>query len=68
MTGGVIALMPTILIYVAAGRKSGTLISFLPLAVLITPLVLCSDERAVKENADSVRRRYKAGRVPIGKQ
>lgn len=64
--GCVIALAPTVMLYKIGARKLGALIFLLPAAILATWLVLWMRERAVKEHADSVRRRHKAGRPAVG--
>jgi uncharacterized membrane protein len=66
LIGIVIALAPTILIYKVATVKVGAFIFFFPAAILATRLVLWTRERSIKEHADSVRRRYKAGQLPLG--
>jgi hypothetical protein len=65
--GSVLALAPTLLIYLAVNRKVESLASFFPLAILLTWVVLWGWQRSIKENADSVRRRYQSGRAPLGK-
>jgi len=67
LLGALIALVPTVVIYKVATEKAGAFIFFIPTAILATRLVLWANARATKEHSDSVRRRYNAGRPPVGK-
>ncbi len=65
--GSIFALLPTFLIYIAMNQKAVSLLFFFPLAILLTCLVLWINKRTIREEADRARRRYEAGRPPIGK-
>jgi hypothetical protein len=65
--GIIIALAPTVLLYRVGTRKIGAFIFFLPAAFLATWLVRWSHNQVIKIHADTVRRRYKAGRPAEGK-
>jgi len=61
------ALLPSVLVYKITGTKVGAALFFLPTVILLTRLLLWTQERAPEGTADSVRARYKAGRIPIGR-
>lgn len=67
LIGSIFALVPTLLFFLAVGRKPEALVIFIPFAILFARLCLWVNTRAVKENADDIRRRYKADRVLLGK-
>ncbi len=62
----VLALLPTVIVYKITGTRVGVLL-FLPVTIVLTRLLLWIEGRVEKENADSIRRRYKAGHPPLGK-
>ena len=67
MFAALVVSLPTVILYKFTGSKIGALLFFFPVLILATRVSLWTQERVVKEEADSLRRRYKAGRVPIGK-
>jgi hypothetical protein len=60
------ATLPAVLVYKATGTEVGAFLLFVPAAILLTRLLLWTQERALKRNADDIRLRYKSGRVPVG--
>jgi hypothetical protein len=62
-----IALLPTVLFYKIVGTKGGAVLFYFPIVILLTRVSLWTQGRVIKEDADSVRRRYVAGHTPIGK-
>jgi hypothetical protein len=67
LLGTCFALVVTSLVYVATNRKPEILVLFFPLAILFTWAAVSLWERARKEDADFVRKRYRAGKIPIEK-
>src|SRR6266542_6728849 len=65
LLGSAFALMTTFGFY-KGNQKSQTLLIFVPLVVVFTRIVLWSWRRAAKGHADTVRRRYKSGDLPLG--
>jgi len=61
------ALLPAVLVYKIARKKPAAVPICLLAAILLTRVLVLTQERVIKETADSARRRYKAGRIPIGK-
>ncbi len=57
------ALLPAVLVYQIGGTKVGAVLVFFPAVILLTRLLLWTQERAMKENANSVRRRYEDNNV-----
>jgi hypothetical protein len=64
---GIVIALPTLLLYKVETIKAGAVFFFFLAATLATRLILWIWNRSVKENSDYVRRRYKAGRPPVGR-
>ncbi len=67
LIGSLLALLPTLLVYVIVGRKAEVLVVFFPLAIFLTRMVLRGWARASKVDTDLARTRYKSGQPPIGR-
>jgi hypothetical protein len=67
VVANVVVLLPTLLLYETTGTKIGSLLFFLPALIVVTRVLLWTQERVFKEDSDTLRRRYKAGHIPIGK-
>ena len=65
LLGSAFALMPTFLFYKGT-QKPQTLLIFVALAVVFTRIVLWSWRRSETVHADTVRRRYETGDLPLG--
>ena len=61
------ALLPAVVVYKIGGTKVGAVLLFFPAVISLTRLLLWTQDRAIKENANSVRRRYEEGRIPMGR-
>jgi hypothetical protein len=65
LLGSAFALMPTFLFYKGT-EKAQTLLIFVPLSVVFTRIVMWSWCRSETTHADTVRRRYEHGDIPLG--
>jgi multisubunit Na+/H+ antiporter MnhE subunit len=65
LLGFVFALVTTFVFYRLI-QKPQTLLIFIPLIVVFTRILLWTWRRAETEYADTVRRRYKSGKLPLG--
>jgi hypothetical protein len=62
------SLLPALLVYRITGMKVWTVLCFFPTVILLTRVLLWTQKRVFKEDADTFRRRYRAGSIPVGKE
>jgi hypothetical protein len=65
LLGAFFALIPALMFY-KGSEKPQTLLIFVPLVIVFTRILLWIWRRGDKKAADSVRRRYERGKLPLG--